>query len=558
MKDEQFASQMKSLKVGVLRKKAESLNKRGRFKEAAEIYLTIYRNFQEIYDDQGMCEVLFNTAINMEAGRLVMPAIRVRERMIEDYPECEHSKKAAYYIGQNYHALQIFPLAAEHYMAFAKRYPGEEESPEAVSNAIMFYIGLGEYEQAWSAVKKFIRFYQATLPEKTASVFFSAGHIYLNDARGSKRVDVWEPVRKHYLKYLRKHSGAQLVDEQVQAHVFIADSYWFQRPRDLERAEKYYNKALKLFDQNAMAKVAENKRKADMLNAAASARFIIADRKFTEFKKIRFPAFNPEREVPERIAKWWRKKVGKEEVERFEEMRKYRRMAVNWGEMERKEANQETKKEDANIQFEYWLEHRFKPWMERKTAALEAANALFSKVVDMHVPEWEMAAAARAGDMQIQFMSALYDAPLPPAFKGDEELTTIYRQSMDEKAQPFRDVAIKLYEHCLTVSTKVRWFNENSKRCEAELNKLDPNRYPVSDEIRIQPDNEIVILDIPGPILERPTLAKKKEQQLKDSTEQLDAASPAPEPTGDANTPDANPTSREAAKPSAEAADGNS
>ena len=153
-------------------------------------------------------------------------------------------------------------------------------------------------------------------------------------------------------------------------------------------------------------------------------------------------------------------------------------------------------------------------------------------------------------------MSALYDAPLPPAFKNDEELTTIYRQSMDEKAQPFRDVAIKLFDHCLTISTKVRWFNDNSKRCEGELNKLDPNRYPVSEEIRIQPDNEIVILDIPGPILERPTLAKIQEQKLKDSTEKLDEPEPEPKPNGSATAPV--PRSREARTNDAKKAKGSS
>jgi hypothetical protein len=155
MQDEEFASQINSLKVGVLRKKSESLNQRKRFKEAAEIYLTIYREYKGIYDDRGMCEVLFNTAINMEAARLVMPAILVRKKMIERYPECEHSKKAVYYIGQNYHALQIFNTAASHYYQFAKKYPGEQEAPEALSNAIMFHIGLGDFEQAWSTVKMF-------------------------------------------------------------------------------------------------------------------------------------------------------------------------------------------------------------------------------------------------------------------------------------------------------------------------------------------------------------------------------------------------------------------
>ncbi len=550
MKDEAFASQIKSLKVGVMRKKAESLNKRKRFKEAAEIYLAIYRDYFGIYDDNGMCEVLFNTAINMEAARLVMPAILVRKKMIDAYPECEHSKKAAYYIGQNYHALQIFNTAAAHYYQFAKKYPGEAEAPEALSSAIMFYIGLGDYEQAWSTVRMFEKLYKTEHPQKTATVFFSSGFIYLNEAEGKKGVDYWEPVRKHYNQYLKRYGHVKALDEQVQARVFMGDSYWFQRPKDWDRAEREYKKALAIFSAKAMDRVSENSRKAEMLNAAAKARFHLAERTYYEFRKIRFPEFNPEKEVPKRVERWWKKKVGKEEVARFEEVRKYRRILVLWGEMERKEAKQETKKEDASKQFDYWLEHRFKPWMERKTKALEEANKLFAAVVEMHVPEWEMAASARAADMQMSFMNDLYDAPLPPAFKGDEELTTIYRQSMDEKAQPFRDVAIKLYEHCLNVSTKVRWFNDNSIRCEEELNKLDPHKFPVSEEIRIQPDSEMVILDIPGPILEQPNAATKREAELKSGARAL-IQQPAAEETGEA-PPEGAPPEGDSSAPPAE------
>ncbi|MCP4605820.1 MAG: hypothetical protein GY847_35755 [Proteobacteria bacterium] len=521
MRDNEFASQIKELKVGVMRKKAESLNLRKRFKQAAEIYLSVYRDYGGVYDDRGMCEVLFNTAINMEAARLVMPAIKVREKMIELYPDCEHSKKAAFYIGQNYHALQVFRLAAENYYDFAKRYPGEEEAPDALANAVMFYIGLGRYEQAWSAVRLYQRNYRAQRLDKTASVFFSAGYIYLNEAKGSKNVDKWEAVRSHYKSYLRNYSKAKLVDEQVQAHIFVGNSYWKQRPRDFDRAEKAYKKALSVFQKKAMQKVSNNKRKADMLNATASARYNIADWKYFEFNKILFPEFHPERDVPKRIQKWWDKKIGREEVARTAEVRKYRRLLVAWGEMDRKEARRETKKENANIQFEFWLEHRFKPWMKKKTKALDQANKLFADVVEMHVPEWEMAAAARAGDMQMSFMNALYDAPLPPAFRDDEELITIYRQSMDEKAQPFRDVAIKLFAHCLTVSTKIKWFNENSLRCEKELNKLDPGNYPVSEEIRVQPNNEIVHWAVPGFILEMESDAKKRDRVLETSAEEL-------------------------------------
>ncbi len=534
MKDEEFATQIKALKVGVLRKKAESLNDRKRFKEAAEVYLLIYRSYKGVYDDRGMCEVLYNTAIAMEAARLVMPAIKVREKMIELYPTCEHSKKAAFFIGQNYHALQVFNLAAENYMSFASKYSGEEEAPDALANAVMFYIGLGKYDEAWKAVKLFEKKYRTRQPDKAATVFFSAGYIYLNAALETNDIKAWESTRKHYGKYLKSYGKVKALDEQVQAHVIIGDSYWnHPKKRDLNKAEKSYKKALGIFDAKAMEKVAENARKASMLNAAAKARYYVAERKFQEFKKVKFPEFQVHKEISKTINKWWKKQKTPEELEKAAKWRKDRKRLARWGYYDEsmprskqiKEVKKEEKKEDASVQFAYWLEHSFKPWMEKKTKVLEDANAAFAVVVEMHVPEWEMAAAARAGDMQMEFMQSLYDAPLPPAFEGDQELIDIYRGEMDKKADPFRAVAVKLFAHCLNVSTKVHWFNENSLRCEGELNKLDPRKYPISEEIRTLPKNELNYWAAPDPILELETAAKKRDKELASSADAISKSS---------------------------------
>ena len=43
---------------------------------------------------------------------------------------------------------------------------------------------------------------------------------------------------------------------------------------------------------------------------------------------------------------------------------------------QKKEAEKEEKKEIASIQFDYWLEHEFKPWMEKKTVVLETGNLI--------------------------------------------------------------------------------------------------------------------------------------------------------------------------------------
>lgn len=523
MKDEEFATQVKSLKVGVLRKKAESLKDRKRFKESANVYLTIYREYQGVYDEAGMCEVLFNTALMMEAANLMMPAIRVREKMVELYPDCEHSKKAAYYIGANYHALLFFPNAAENYQKFSKKYPGEEEAPDALANAVMFYIGLGEHEQAFKAVSLYEQNYGKRHPDKTATVVFSAGMIHVNEAVENNNKDAWDDVRKYYTLYTKRYSKVKHYHEQAQAYVYVGDSFWNSRKPDYKNAEKSYNKAIAIFEKQGLDSVTNPKDKAILLQAAAKALYQVAELKFFEFQKVKFPEFKPEREVPKKIMAWWKKQKGPEEFARYEEMVRYRRVLARWGEMTRVEVRKEEKKEKANIQFDYYMEYKVKPWIEEKSKVLQEASTLFAKVVDLPVtvPEWEMAAAARAGDMQLEFMQSLYDAPIPPAIKDDQELVDIYRGAMDEKAQPYRDSAINLYDHCLQVSTKLRWFNQNSLRCENQLYDLDPRKYPKSEEIRVQPDNDLTLYAVPDAVLELETAAQRRERELKTSAENV-------------------------------------
>ncbi|MCK9459337.1 MAG: tetratricopeptide repeat protein [Proteobacteria bacterium] len=522
MKDEEFAGQIKSLKVGVLRKKAESLTTRGRFKEAAEIYLTIYREFTGVYDDRGMCEVLFNTAINLESARLVMSAIKVREKMIKEYPNCEHSKRAAYFIGENYHALQSFSQAADNYVAFAKKYPGEPEAPTALGNAVMFYIGLGKTDDAFKTVSLYEKNYGGRHVEDTATVVFSAGYIHINEKD-------WEAVRKWYTSYLKKYAKAKLLDEQIQANVFIADTHWNAKKQNTTEAIKFYKKAEQLFDKGGMDKVTDPTRKANMLIAAAKAKYYIAEVKYREFEKVEFPEFVGQRKVPDKIYNWWKKEQGPAKVTEIEKWNKDRRRLARWGYWDEgkpvkeqiKDVKKEEKKEALDMQFAYWAKTDLGPWMEKKSKLMTEATDLFTAVAAVHVPEWEMAAAARAGDMQFQFMTAIYDSPLPPSFKGDQELTDIYRTTMDERAEPYRTGSIKAFEYCLNISTKVRWFNENSLRCERELNKLEPRQYPISEETRVEPKFTFNYWAAPDPVLELETDAQKRDKALTASAEAI-------------------------------------
>ena len=169
-----------------------------------------------------------------------------------------------------------------------------------------------------------------------------------------------------------------------------------------------------------------------------------------------------------------------------------------------------------SVQFQYWVEEDFMPWKLRKDEARARAEKLYLQAVEEDVPEWEIASAARIGDMYQSFMKALYDAPIDPSIANDQELVDIYRDALDQAAQPFRESAVKAFQHCLRVATENRWFNEWSASCELQLNKLDPRTYPLSDELRAQPGFVYSPLALPQIIERLQTQAERDAEAARD------------------------------------------
>jgi hypothetical protein len=142
------------------------------------------------------------------------------------------------------------------------------------------------------------------------------------------------------------------------------------------------------------------------------------------------------------------------------------------------------KKKDLQEKFGVWMQGDFVKWMGDKAKALDTAQKADESISDLKVPQWDIAAATRVGDMYLSFVNDFRDAPVPPALEGDDELVSIYYQGLDEASKPWVDKAKNAYEFCLITATKVRWFNKYMTRCEEELFKLDPRAYPRAAELR--------------------------------------------------------------------------
>lgn len=464
------------LRCGVEVKKAEAFQEADQFQRAARQWVSIFRRFSRNPEaceaeavggaEFSLAAVLYNAAINFEAARLLGRAIQVRKVLIERFPDSEWAKRAVYLVGANYHALAIYSQAAEYYERFARAYPGEDGSNctdeereagtcaiahEALQNAVFFRLGLGEEEKAIEDARLFERNYRRRMPRETSQVVFSLGTIY-------ERQQNWSKVVDHYRDFLRSYRRQALPHQVIRANVEIGKAYLqHRRDRDQRRAPSFFRDAVQAWQRGAAQEIAQLSGVSDQdrqlylyeaKDAASEALFHLAEYKFAEFRAIAFPQLRGARSME----------------------------AVN-----------------------EWAQEDFAPWVERKREALLAAQREYEKIAELQIPRWEIAAAARIGEMWRTFVDEFRDAPIPEEIEEDPELFDIYVGTLDEQSQPFVEQAKEKFEFCLVTATRVRWFNEWSQRCEQELNRLDPRQYPLAAELRGDPHYVHSSAALPGP-----------------------------------------------------------
>lgn len=455
-----LCGQLTILYCNSLRLGAQALGEADQHYRAGLAYVDIYRNNQECAEVDGfaMDEVLFNAAIHFEAGRLLGRAIRVRKVLIDRFPESEYARRAVYLIGANYHALAFYDQAADYYERYARNYPQAECSEEAqeagtcgtpadaLQNAVFFRMGLNDTEAAEGDAELFARNYGRRQRRESSQVSFGIGSIY-------ERAEDWPRVNRHYTRWLRDFRRHGMPHQIIRANVLIGRAYWETDNKD--RARRYFETAKAAWE-SAPAAINEleldNAEKIrylkEALDSVAEAYFYLAEYKYDEFRRVAFPRYRGGRSM-DRVNRW--------------------------------------------------AQGEFVEWIQAKTEALAAAEAEYAKVADLRInltaevvyqsAPWQIAAAARSGQMYQSFVNAFRSAPVPEEIENDPELFDIYVDALDGQSQPLQAQAIQRFEFCLVTATNVRWFNEWSRVCEQELNVLNPREYPLAAELRGEPNN---------------------------------------------------------------------
>ncbi len=429
------------------------------YERGAQAYMELWKKYGEgpCEKKEASCEkseeILYNAARAFQAARLIAKSIAARQILLNpkyNLNKTELAKKSVYEIGGNYQAIAVYDEAANWYERFATENPKMEKAPEALQDAVVLRLGLGQEDQAIRDAELFGKNYGSQKPAQAAQIAFAIGAHY------AEKED-WENARKRISGAMSQIDKNATFDIVIQAHATLARVY--MKINNPSSATPEYNKvrgywkdpqaALKKLDAIGGGEDEKIRRMTKSLTAVGEAMFFFAELKRKEVDKIKFPEYK------------------------------------------------------GNGQREDVLKHinvKVTEWIKKKRPAIETLADEYRQIVNLQPappPRWVIAAGSRVGLVWGKFVAEFRAAPIPKEWKGNgmvpgtdlsfPELRGEYFAKLDEASEPQKQMAKSAYKTCLDYSIKFQFFDEYSRACEVWLSKNYGAEYHLVDEFKDVP-----------------------------------------------------------------------
>jgi len=479
MEDEEFAAKMHDFKLKAMWADADTLRKTKKFADCG----AAFEEMATRYTSASNLDTFFwNAGACYEAAGMLGPAVKMRRTIVQRFKRSKHRALAMYYLAGNFHNLAFFKQAAKWYELFFDKFSKRKEAPESLMWAIVLRGGLGEERKMMKNAAAFIKRYQrkgGKFKKLSAQSFWLVVKMYENQGDEDK-------VLINLSRYAQGYGPVGEVDKYIESLAKLGEIWWrrsckvpqthgqcirmrFYRRKGKKKKQKkiiylqrdgtsvrtskrYFARALRVWaNGRSLLKIpkSDGDRMAKINNArhyAALAKFMSAEFLFEDYLRLSLPRkldFNPRN--PSRA---------KRSIKRF------------------------TK----------WLTAKMKKGAQlvaKFMAVITAVRVQIGKVKrgDAH---WSIAAVARAGMIFHNFAELMLNAPVPKFLKGFAARDA-YKAQMESVANPLLAKAQGGYKICLALSKKLRWFNEWSRLCEREINRLEPDKYPLASERRAKP-----------------------------------------------------------------------
>lgn len=155
----------------------------------------------------------------------------------------------------------------------------------------------------------------------------------------------------------------------------------------------------------------------------------------------------------------------------------------------------------------------------------QAAEAIYTEVIQMESPRWVAASAYRVGQMYKNFSDELYNLPMPEGLTPDQE--DEYRMALDDNAFPLQEKALSAYRAALRLALQYQAYNEWSALSAEAISKLEREAYPITGQDGVETEHQKLNFYIPKPV----TDLKLVIERVKARKAAKQPATPAPEAT---------------------------
>jgi TolA-binding protein len=483
------------------------------FEKCASQFIEVFNNFE---DHDRAATLLWNAADCSDAAYQVGQAIQIRTALLDRFPDSEHSQDTLHFLAESYQAVAYYNESATRYEQFASTYEKDERASDALQNAYLFRLGLGQEDKAKENLAKYESIYKKKDIKKAAKIFWSQHELL--ESEGAKR--------SHAEDYLKTYSTKGGVDRAVVAEAVIAQIDW-RRSCD---EPLLYDSCITVQRKRALSGVdaiEERKR----LEAKAKKAEEAADK--AEKDGVKKPKFRPpkncgsptqgiitvhrrgkkRREAAQARFKKILKLVGtgkgieipEEDKKRVEDFKNAWAMAIVYRADEQYEEYLTIEMpEDLDFVVEEWRkdtgikswEDKYKEQLKKAEESKKRVGEFFEKKMklgkelqDQYAtvkgtgsPYWVLAAAARTASVLQNFADQLYRADVPSDFRSQEQVWA-YCDALADQADPVQEQAMGAYTYCIERSTEYQFFNEFSKLCEEEMQQRDAAKYPATNEL---------------------------------------------------------------------------
>ncbi|HTL31566.1 MAG TPA: hypothetical protein VL326_00500 [Kofleriaceae bacterium] len=446
------------------RQRAEQLEKAARDSGNPEKYVAAGTSYLELYNANPSStdgdELLYNAAVAFEEGHAVAGATQAFALLEKFYPNSKITARATARLARLYGDIAMYDKAAEKLEQYAKKYAGEKDALDAISDAAYYRKAIGDRDKAIADTQYFIKTFGAKRPKDAADAMWSLTSLYDSDPNAQLA---------HLRDYIHTFGSKGGADRLVIAHAKMGELLWKQScPATMHdglcvKSNESANKTCGKGTTHTLVPIKRDERKLK----EALQEFMAASKDF-------------EKAGDDPAARYYfaQGKIAEADVE----MESFLGLGLPKN-LDFDPANKT--KHELSLK-------RLDEWTRLKTKSAETANKKYEAVFAIKDAATSITAAERFGLLTLSFQSALVTGEIPRDVKrGPKAADKIkaYCDAMTTLAEPLEEKSMQAFWVCLAKSTELSWFDESSRVCERELARMRPDEFPIPKELRADATN---------------------------------------------------------------------